>query len=70
VADEPEQAAGHAGLFFHLTESGRFEGLTLLELALGEGPVLVEWPVHHGDLERSLVAPDDEPAGRLYDLSW
>jgi hypothetical protein len=24
--------------------------------------------VHHGDLEGSLMAPDDQPAGRLYDL--
>src|SRR6185295_11318312 len=52
-----------AGLLLDLAQRAALEALAVLELALGQRPVVVAGAVDHGD---PPVAADDEPARRLH----
>jgi hypothetical protein len=42
-------------------------GLPLVELPLGERPVVVGRPVHHDDLDAAVATAPDDPAGGPHD---
>ena len=63
-----QEPAGQAGLLPDLAQRRLFEALALLELALGEGPVLVHRAVDQRDLQLAALASDHESAGGLDDL--
>ena len=68
-AGEADDLAQHAGLFDDLAQRSLFEGLALVDLALGEGPVAARLAVDARDFDATTgeEAPDDA-AGRTDEI--
>src|SRR5215218_1488485 len=59
------EAAAHAGLLLDLAQRAVLPALALVELALGERPVVVARAVRDRDRDRVAGAPPQDTAGRL-----
>ena len=66
-ADKSGHAALDPNFFEHFTQRALLEGLTLIELALGKGPVTAGFAINAGQLNSAARDHTDNDAARCAD---